>query len=379
MSKFDGLSGVYSTSVLQEVANGLIKLFVPIYIYTLSQNLMPIFIFQLIFRFSLMAATYPTTKLIKIFGPDKIMFVSNFFQIGYFSLLILAKLNPSLVYLSALLSGIAISFFWIPYHLSFSSLGDKEKFPKQIAKMQTLTKIASVTTPLIGGLIAERIGFNFLLFLGSFILVLSSGPMMLDNYNQKTDILPFFQILKKIFYSAEKKLYIAYFFDGFRISIDNNFWPIVLFSIIPNLDKIGGLKTISLLLFLIITNLLGHSLSRFHLSSFIGGNTARSFLWTIRGLNFSPLITIITEPAYKIASIFYKLPQKTLTYELGKKRLANFFTAREWSIGSGIITADILALSIILSKLPDLSISAIAILGITLSSVFMSAYIKERQ
>lgn len=377
MKPLNGLSGVYSTTILQKVANGLFKLFIPIYIYSISNSLAVAFIYQILFRLTLVLSSIPVTNLINILGPDTIIIASNITQLGYFLLMIRAKYMPNLIYPTAILSGITTSLFWLPYHHSFSALGKKGKFPKHIATLYTFTKLASVGAPLFGGLIAGHFGYSSLFVVGATILILSSIPILMDSYNRKTEKVYTSKIFKS-FNSANKKLYLAYFFDGFRISMDNNFWPILMYLLLPNLEKLGALKTISLILTLLATNILGRKLKSFKLTPLITGNVIRNSLWAMRGLNFGQVTTLITEPIYKLAGIFYKIPQKSLTYELGKNDTACFFTAREWAIGGGILLADLIALLVLFSKLPNLSISLIAIIGISLSTVFLSQYSKEK-
>jgi len=375
--KLKGLSGLYLNTVFRNVANGLIGIFIPIYVYKIIGDYSLVFLYYAIFRLSATLATVPVAFWIHKVGPDISMLFSNFARSGYFALLIAAKFSPSLIWLAPIFGGSAIPLYWLPYHTAFAKADKKGKIQKQVTQLSNITRLVAIATPLAGGFIAQQLGFNVLFPMGIVLLLASTIPVFLDEYNKKTKTIPLEKMTKEILLPQNKNLFLAFFFEGFRIVADAVAWPLMLYLALPQLEEIGGLKTFTLLLSLILVNLCARKIKKFKVAPLALGNIGRSILWTIRGISLFPVTAVLSDPAYELATVFVNFPYNLLVYQTGKEKSLSFFTERELAISSGTFSACLLAYFLLKGGFSWPAIVLLAIWGIGLSTFFMTRHKQE--
>lgn len=369
--KLKGLSGIYLNTAIRNLAFAFLGIFIPIYIYQLTQQIKAVFLFYLIRNISLLVAILPAGQLISRIGPDWSMLVSNLTAAAFFFFLTLAPKHPWSLWSAAILPGLIINLYWIPYHSAFSSVSHKQKLSKEIAHLNNITRLASALAPLLGGVLAVELGFSSLLWLGIILLLTSSLPVFLDEYKRKEKIPPLKKIEKEMLFSQNKYLFSSFFFQGLRMLIDTAAWPIILYLAIPNLEKIGGLTTFTLILSLIIVNYLGQKLKRFKILPFYWGNVVRNLVWAFRALSQNPFLIALTDPAYQTATIFVDFPRSVLIYQLGKKRPLSFFVERELSLHLGRLTATLVIFLLLTLNFPWQIIPFLAAIALGLATISM--------
>ena len=309
------------------------------------------------------------------------MLSSNFAAAFFFYLLTLASDHPQILWLAPIFAGLIINLYWPTYHSAFSSVSQPERLSREVAQLNNITQLVSVFAPLIGGLLATELGFNQLLWLVIILLIISSLPIFLDEYNRKEPIAPLDKLEKEILSSKSRPLFFSFFFQGFRMVIDTAAWPIILYLVIPNLEKVGGLTTFTLISSLVIINYLGRRLKKFRIIPFFWGNLVRSIIWVVRAAIANPFLIALTDPGYQIATIFTDLPRTVLIYQLGKKKTFSFFIERELSLHFGRLTATLIIFLLLSLNFPWQITPLLAAGAIVLTTVFMIKFIRstERQ
>ena len=378
-AKLKGLSGIYINTAIRGMAFGLIGIFIPIYIYKLTGSLAHVFLFYLIRNLVMMFTVVPSAKLISKIGPDNSMFISNITASLFLICLTVGNNVPLILWLAPIFTAITINLYWLSYNSAFSSVSKNKKLSKEIANVSNISRIVSVFAPLIGGFIATEMGFQPLLLVGVLLLIISTLPIFLDEYNKREKICSFEKVEKDLLKSKERPLFLSFFFQGFSITIDVIVWPIILYTFLPNLEKIGGLTTLTLLITLFVVNWLSRRINRFHLTSFVSGNIGRSFVWLVRGISFNPFLIAATDPIYQASSIFVDLPRSIMLFRLGKRSPLSFFTKRELCLHAGRITATLLIFILLIIGLPWKIVIFLVIGGLAITTFFINQYHKTRK
>jgi len=366
-----GLSGIYLNTAIRNLAFGVLGIFIPIYIYQVTHSITDVFLFYLIHRTATLVSIYPTAKIVHKIGPDVAMLISSFLAAIYLTLLSLLPEIPNLIWITAIFGGLKLNSHWLPYHTAFATVTKEKELSRDISNVSNITKFIKTFAPLVGGIVAAHLGFPTLLLMGVLLLTISSLPVFFDEYNQREPLKPPMEIAKKLFEIKDRPLFVSYFFQGFRIAIDGAIWPLLIFSVIPNLEQIGGITTITLLISFLTARWIGNRLENFKIQPVVGGNLARSFIWLIRAVTNHPLIIALTDPFYQFASLFVSIPRQILTYQIGKRRKLNFFTQRELAISLGRVLALILVFVILKAGYPWKLIPLLPIASITLGNFYL--------
>jgi hypothetical protein len=377
--KLKGLSGIYLNTAIRNLAFGILGIFIPIYIYQVTHSITDVFLFYLIHRTTTLVTVYPSAKLIHRIGPDIAMLLSSVLAAIYLTLLSSLTDTPSLIWITAIFGGIQLGLHWIPYHTAFADVTKEKKLSKGLTNVSNLTRLIRTLAPLAGGLVAAKFGFPTLLLMGVLMLIVSSLPVFFDEYDKKEKIKPLRELIDDFYKTKDKTLFYSLFFQGFRIAIDGAIWPIILYSVLPDLQKIGGLTTITLIVSFAAVNWVGKRLKHFKIQPLIGGNVARSFIWLIRAITNHPLIIALTDPFYQFATIFVNVPRSILIYQLGKRRKLNFFTQRELAISFGRVVSLGLVFIILKAGYPWKFIPLLPIASITLGNYYLYQYSKARK
>lgn len=372
--KLKGLSGIYLNTGLRNLAIGLVSVFVPIYIFQITNNLTLVFLYYTLFRFILVVSAFPAARLINKLGPDNVIFISSVVDSFRFICLALAKNNPFFLWSSTLLGGLSVPLYWLPYHTAFSHQSKKQRLSRQVAKITNITRLVTVFTPLIGGIIGQETSLALLFPIGVVFLVLASWPIFLDEYDQKEPAFSFSKIEKEIFSQKNKNLFLAFFFQGFHATVNTIAWPILLYLALPNLEAIGGLTTFTLIACLITINLMARKINRFKLKPFIFGTASRTLIWILRGIFFNPLLIILSDPLYQVASVFVNLPYNLLIYHQGKKKSLSFFVERELALHAGTFFCSLFIFLALLSGFSFSIVILFAIIGINLSAFYLAKF-----
>ncbi len=333
--KLKGLSGIYLNTALRNLSIQLTGIFIPIYIYQITNKLEDVFLFYILWRLVLIVATIPIAKFISKKGPDISMLISNLTRSVYLILLTFAPENINLLWAASIFGALTTPLYWIPYHTAFSAQTKEKKISTQVAKINTLTKLACVTAPLLGGVVADQFGFKALFPLGIVLLVISTLPIFMDTYNKKEFVYPRKRLQKAITRPWNKYLFSSSFFRGFINTVDDIVWPLLLFLTIPNLEKVGGITTATLLISVLVVNWASRIITKFKPLPFNLGCAVGNVVWIGRTIFTNPLFIALSNPIYQISQIFTTLPLNNLVYSLGKERSLSFFVEREVIINVG--------------------------------------------
>ncbi|MBU2592091.1 MAG: hypothetical protein ABH867_02720 [Patescibacteria group bacterium] len=377
--KLKGLSGIYLNTAVRDLAFNLMGIFVPIYIFKISGSAAVVFLYYFLVEFFVVLTTIPVAKLISRIGPDISILLSNITRSVFLVFLTLAKSSKTLFWASTFFEAVTVPLYWLPYHSAFSSQSKRGKLSRQIAKLSNITRIVTISAPLIGGLIAQTMGLDVLFPIGILLLIASSLPIFLDEYNRKETAVPVKEINEKMALPKNRKLFLGLFFEGLRLPLNGIGWPLILYAVIPNFEKIGGLTTLTSILCLFTVIWLSKRINHFNIKTFASGNVARVFVWIARGLSLkNPFLIALSDPVFNISSVFSGLPYTILTYNLGKKEGFLFFIQREFALHGGYMIGNFIVFLILFLGFPWETVIAFTSVCTALMTWFLCRYGKER-
>jgi len=369
--KLKGLSGIYLNAAIRNLAFGLMSIFIPIYIYKIAGSLASVFLFFSIWQAVQLVAIVPVAKLISKIGPDISMLTSNITRSIYLIFLVLAASSPLFLWAAPIFGSITVPLYWLPYHTAFSSQSKRKKLSRQLAAISNITRLATIFAPLLGGFIADKFGFGALFPIGIFLLIASSLPIFLDEYNKKEPIYSLPELGKYTLAPKNRGLFTAFLFQGIESVANSTAWPLILYFALPDLEKIGELTTFTLIVSLITINWLAKRLNQFETVPLVLGNIIKSFAWLLRAITASPLLISVSDPIYQLASIPVDLPYNILIYQQGEKHSLSFFVERELAIHGGAFLSSFIIFLLLFFGIPWPAIALLAIWGVNLMTIFL--------
>ncbi len=250
-AKLPGLTGLYLNSVFRSLATGLIGVFIPVFVYKITGGWPGLFSFFLTRELVLILTTIPIAVSIKKLGPDRLIALGVLTLFLCLIFLIQSEANPAFLKWAAVFLGITIPLHWLPYHLAFSWESSRRFLSSQVANQAIISKLATAAAPLIGGIIATKLGFSGLYLTAGAILLLSIIPVFMDQYNRKGEAISLSEIKQVVKNPKLQPIWWGFFGNGLETAIYSIFLPIFLYQTLGGLEQIGFISTISLIISLI--------------------------------------------------------------------------------------------------------------------------------
>ena len=148
------LSELYTAMMLKTFGLSLIGIFVPIYLYEQGWSIGQVVGFMVLNYAIRLVASRPLAGLIYWLGAKNLMRVGLGLTIIFLSMLLtIAQIDWPLPLLAAV-DAVAISLFYLGYHIDFSQAKKLDEFGREAERVFALAKFAAATAPFIGGVLA---------------------------------------------------------------------------------------------------------------------------------------------------------------------------------------------------------------------------------
>jgi MFS family permease len=232
---------------------GMIGIFIPIYLYTLTHQIRTvILLYLLMFSFEAFFEL-PSALFMARFGPKHNIALSLPILVFHFWLLwTLPEYNWPIWFIS-LTAGICLALFWEGYNYDFSRSKNRQSATVQVSRMYIIIAILGAIAPFIGGTIASKFGLHFLFGLATGALLFAVVPLFM---NKEVHLRRKFNVFKL----RRKRLSlqaVSYCASGIEATTNANFWPLFVFLIVGNYQKVGLVTSTALLLTIIVTYIVG--------------------------------------------------------------------------------------------------------------------------
>lgn len=251
------VNALYVSLALLEFGEGLISLFVPIYLWQLGMPFWQIIFFYFLISLFFTALSLISLPLLKLLSDKMMMFLSIPLVIVYFLGLGYLDEIKWLFYVLPLVHAANIFLFNVGYHINFSGAADGEFIGREVGARFMVSSLVSFGAPFLGGILIAFLGFQQVFLIGSAILFLA--------------VLPLFFFPKRVMPGALKLAEVADFLKnpalfnftlsgvGYAMSkmVDFIVWPLFLFFAVGDIKNFGGALSAGLLSVAIVTFLVG--------------------------------------------------------------------------------------------------------------------------
>jgi|AntAceMinimDraft_10_1070366.scaffolds.fasta_scaffold03489_6 MFS family permease len=243
------LDALYITVAILELGAGLISVFIPIYFWKLGIPLWGIIFFYLLWSIYSVIGTFAILPLIRRLSDKMMMALGIPLLIIFFLLLNNIESMNFLFFLAPIPYALYYPLFFGGYHMNFSRVSDKGHEGEEIGIKQAIVAIICFITPFIGGVLIINFGFQITFLVAGIILLISIIPLFFFPTRRKlTSPLTAKLLFNTVKDRPMKGFHVGTFGYATESMISSIIWPIFLFLILGNIEKLGGIISLGSLL-----------------------------------------------------------------------------------------------------------------------------------
>ncbi|MFQ3275064.1 MAG: MFS family permease [Candidatus Nanohaloarchaea archaeon] len=330
---------VYLHTFLFKLGVKLVSIFIPFYILELGFSLNTVFMFFLIYYGSYLVFSWTNALICSKIGYKHTMILASAPIIAFYFLLRGAS-SITEVYSLALLGGFAFNLYWTgmnPETANSSHDGEREK---ETGFFFSMPSLASISAPIIGGMILAISSFQVLFGATVGLIALSFLPFLLTQEHYTGMDLNLREFISEFGLTD----FMTFFFKGFNSMGKKMLWPAYLAVIIGGSLNIGGAGSFRALGSVITSIGIGRiandgNRSRIVVTGMIIAAGTYMLMASVTTPTAAFLISLVNGLSYTAASI--PIYSRAMAHA-EKEDLIEYFALREFALGLGR-TAIILA------------------------------------
>ncbi|MCK4745057.1 MFS transporter [Candidatus Parcubacteria bacterium] len=351
-----GFVALFSGRMIQFAAQGLIGLFLPIFLLTkLNYRVEYVFLYYIIGYLSYALLLPIGAQFLNKIGLRRSLRISVIFDGIFYACFFMIDKNPAL-FLSVSL--IALFFarilFWLPFHTDFAKFTSKADRGKEVSLMWATRSFLSVVMPIAAGFLIVKFGFN-LVFIIAIILYLSAGiPYLTLPRTKERFSWGVLETFKRFFSRKNRKLVLANIANGAENCVGIIIWPIFIWQLLSgDYLKVGILSSLIILIAIILQLAVGKYTDLFDKRKMLRYGTIFCAIgWIIKIFVLTSFHIFIAGAYHSFARIFKNTPFDTLNYEIMADRghmVDEYTVLKEIAIQTGRVLMLIFAIVIALN------------------------------
>lgn len=330
------LDEFYISVFLKSLAESLITIFVPVYLWTLGFGLAQIATYYLVYYLTAYLLFPTCTRLTIRIGIKKSMALGTTILLVYYFLL--NKLQFGTPYLvPALVFGASVSLYYAGFHLEFTKNAHGKDAAEEYAVLRAITIFALILGPLCGSLFIDFASFTKVFFAVLILLAFSILPLLFskDFTYKKQNV-----SLKKSLRADTFNRGLAYQANGALMLVGGLLWPLFIYLTLTRIISLGIIVSITSLFMVFYLVWLGKKIDKNKKQSLTYGVFTNAPIWILRLLLLSPIGLFISNFLANVTGATIDLSINKYVYEEAKKKknLANYFLFRELHLTIGRVT-----------------------------------------
>ncbi len=313
-----GVVALYTNRLIQQVAAGLLGLFLPVFLFQKYQSINLVLIFYL-FDFALylflaapgamMASRLSFRQALRFSVIGGTIYYICFYFFDYnillFSILALIAVNFDRM------------FYWVPYHSGFAKFTDKKTRGRTIAILSSAASLIGVALPLIAGFIISQYTFNVLFLIIIIVYASSVIPFFIIPAINEYYTFNYRQTWQLLFHPRDRKILLTYMAAGAEDIIGFAIWPIFIWQVLAgNYQAIGFVSSLIILVTILVQLIIGNYTDKFNKKRLLRyGTIFYSLGWLLKIFVQTGFQIFIASSYHNFAAVAMRTPFDALMYE----------------------------------------------------------------
>jgi len=314
------MDALYLSVFVMNIAESMISIFVPIYLYSLGYSITWIILFFLISRIGGALFALPASKIAANRGPAWSIALSTPFLIVYYiGLLALPQWPGLFLVLPLVITGRALLYnFGFDIIFLFSS--HEKRMGRELSTLSIVSIMASVISPFAAGVLIVTAGYTSLFGFGAVLLCASVIPLFVARFTHRAFLVDGGQVLHHIFASEYRPASLSFVGYAIENSIGFIVWPIFLVLILTNVSSVGAVVSLSTFVTLIVITLVGKMVDKNKTGMLRFGTVLYFFGWVGSIFANTPVFASLIDIYRRAAGHFVGIPWAALFYSRARKQ-----------------------------------------------------------
>lgn len=378
-----GFFGLYFGRMVMAISSGLLGVFLPIFIYNLSDGNIP-----------LVMAYYAVASGVYLF---LVAFGAQFLnKFGFRKALVLASLSAvaintayyymtpdnmwKLLPISLLFIIVFRLLFWIPYHVDFAIFTNTGRRGGQVGLMLSTITLLGVVGPMLAGYIIETLSMQSLFLIAIIVYILGTIPFAIVPRTNEKFSWSYTRAWRELFAKKNRAVVWASVATGAEETIGVIVWPIFIFLLLQgDYFKVGALSSFILGITVLMQYMFGHYLDRIGQKHQMlkAGSILYALGWVVKIFVLTAFHVFIVGIYHKVAKVLTDTSYDAIFYDLAADQghyVDEFTVLSEMAmqVGRLISLGAVATLVMYISLNWTFIIGAIASLALTSLSIVMA-------
>jgi len=233
---------VFIHNFVKSLGLSMVSIFIPMYLLDANFSIIQVGLFFFFYYVADLIVTIPSYHVSGKIGYKRVSLLSAPFLVGYYMLL-RGFTDPVPLYLATFVGATGKSLYWAGMNAETAISTHKEKRDSEVGIFFSMPTLASILSPVIGGLVLATFSYNVLFMTTGVLVGLSFVPLFLSERHSEgldTELTSFFS-------QEYTEDFLTYFFNGAESIGKKLLWPLFLVLIIEeavDLGVAGGLKSL---------------------------------------------------------------------------------------------------------------------------------------
>lgn len=309
------LNELYISIFIMNLADSLISIFVPIYLYSFHYSIAQIILFFLIANIGSVVLAVPAAKIVGKVGPVMAMLISTPWLIIYYCGLQFLPQFPWLFFVLPFASSIRSLLYNFGFDLNYFRHINRKQVGSELSIMAILGIFASVLSPIAAGLIIALYSYQTLFIIGSILLIVSCVPLFFSKKIHERVTMSVADVTHIVRKPSNRGMIMSFFGYAIESSIGRIIWPVFLIIILGTTEKVGGIITFSALITVIVITLSGKVTDRYSAQRLLRFGTMLYFFGWLGSIFATTATKVFFVDSYrKVTERFILLPWSAAFY-----------------------------------------------------------------
>lgn len=261
-----GFFSLYFGRMAMSIANGLIGIFLPIFLYNLLDgNVSLIMMYYALAGLAYVFLVAFGAQFLNKFGFRKSLVLGSFLAAVVNATYYFATKENAMMLLSLSLISLVMfrMFFWIPFHVDFAIFTNKGKKGGQVGLMLGTMTLVGIAGPMIAGYIIQNYSMQVLFFIAVVVYILSMIPFRMVPRTNERFSWSYTKVWRELFAKKNRGIVWASMAVGAEDIIGFTIWPIFIFILLKgNYFQVGVLESFIVGVTVLLQLMFGHYLDR---------------------------------------------------------------------------------------------------------------------
>jgi MFS family permease len=227
---------VYLHSFLFKLGVNLIAIFLPLYILDIGFGPLSVFLFFLAYYSVYLFVSWPFAAIAARLGYKRTSLLASPFILAFYIILRTVDHTPMTLYGTGILGGLAFNLYWMGMNPEVAESSHDDTRDEETGVFFSMPTLASLFSPLVGGLILAVYSFNVLFLVAAALIGASFLPFLFSREHHAG-----MEHSMSFFLSRSHLMdYLAYTGQGFHTIGKKVLWPLYLAVVIQGSVSIGG-------------------------------------------------------------------------------------------------------------------------------------------